>query len=146
MATELLVTLLSDTARLPRKMYHNDAGIDLFSDEEGEIGPYENKKISTGIAVAIPKGHCLVIKDRSGIATKTRCCVVAGVIDEQYRGPIIVAFENHGGEHIPLRRGDRIAQALLLPVPEVDIVEVPELPETDRGENGFGSTDEASAS
>lgn len=140
MVLKLLATKLSETAVLPEKAHGTDAGIDFFSNEEVEIGPYDNAKVGTGIAVAIPEGYCLVIKDRSGLATKTRTCVVAGVIDEAYRGQVIVAYENHGPDPLKISRGMKIAQALLLPVPAVEIEEVDELDDTDRGDGGFGST------
>lgn len=141
MSVNLLVTKLTDSAKLPEKAYPDDAGIDLFSDRELTIEPFGNAIVTTGIALAIPRGYCLVIKDRSGFVTKKRCSVVAGVIDEQYRGEVKVAFENHSGEFVSILAGDKIAQALLIEVPKVDIHEVPELTETDRGSGGFGSTD-----
>jgi len=96
--------------------------------------------VSTGIAMAIPDGYCGVIKDRSGTATKKDIEIVAGVIDAQYRGEVKIAFVNNGFETNFIGKGEKIAQMLILPVPIVDITETDNLNDTERGEDGFGSS------
>lgn len=98
--------------------------------------------ISTGIAVAIPDGHAGLVAPRSGMAARHGISVVngPGVVDAGYRGELKVILINHGPEPIELMRGDRIAQLLVVPVGMPELVEVEELPESSRGEGGFGSS------
>jgi dUTP pyrophosphatase len=98
--------------------------------------------IPTGIAVAIPAGYAGLVAPRSGLAARNGISVVngPGVVDAGFRGEINVILINHGGEEITLRRGDRIAQLLVVPIAEAIMVEVEALPESQRGAGGFGSS------
>lgn len=95
--------------------------------------------IPTGLAVAIPTGYVGLIRDRSSLAL-AGLHTVAGVIDSDYRGEILVAVHNAGGSTLSIHHGDRVAQMLILPCPIVGMVEVADLPPTERGSGGFGST------
>ena len=150
MSLLLLVKPLVEHAKLPTKGYAKDAGWDLYAAEDllmqplttllNSNAPDTNYLVGTGLAMAIPEGWCGVIFDRSSVASKQSLYKVAGVIDENYRGEVKVCLVNHKGRTHLIERGQKIAQMLLLPVPEVEIVQVEELPDTDRGAGGFGST------
>lgn len=98
--------------------------------------------IPTGIAVAIPAGHAGLVAPRSGLAARSGVSVVngPGVVDSGYRGEINVILINHGTSELTIRRGDRIAQLIVIPIDTPDLIEVDELPESARGEGGFGSS------
>ncbi len=136
---ELKVKKLDPEAKLPEYKTEGAAGLDLYSTEEVELNPGEIKAIRTGVAVEIPKGYFGLIKDRSGLALKG-IHVLAGVIDEDYRGEIKVVLINLGKEKIKIEKHMRIAQMIIIPYLRVRVVETEELSETQRGEKGFGST------
>lgn len=144
---ELLTKRLTPTAKLPTKSHESDAGLDFYADKDVIIHPLCQMLINTGIAIKLPSGYCMVLFDRSGLSTKYGLHRLAGVIDENYTGEIRVCLCNVGtpkGDYatkVKINKGDKIIQGLLLPVPPVVIKEVDELPETDRGEKGFGSSD-----
>ena len=96
----------------------------------------------TGFACAVPHGYELQIRPRSGLAVKHGIGVAnsPGTVDSDYRGPLMVCLINFGAEHFTINRGDRIAQAVVAPAPQVALIEVDDLDETTRGESGFGST------
>ena len=98
--------------------------------------------VPTGIAVAIPIGHAGLVAPRSGLAARHGISVVTGpgVVDAGYRGEVQVILINHGKSRVELRRGDRIAQLVVVPIAATELVEVAELPDSDRGADGFGST------
>ncbi len=98
--------------------------------------------IPTGIAVAIPPGYTGLVAPRSGLAARDGISVVngPGVVDAGFRGEINAILINHGAKDITLRRGDRIAQLVVVPIAEADLVEVDALPESQRGDGGFGSS------
>ncbi len=95
--------------------------------------------VPTGIAAAIPQGYVGLIRDRSGLAL-AGFQTVAGVIDSDYRGEILIAGYYVGKDEMVINDGERIAQMIILPSPQAEIVEVDELSPTDRGAGGFGST------
>jgi len=136
---KLKVKKLVENAKLPERKREGDAGLDLYCIEDVEILPNEIKLISTGIAIEIPKGYFGLIKDRSGLATKG-LHVLAGVVDENYRGEVKVVMINLGKEKIKLEKFSRIAQLIIIPYAKVEVEEVEELSETERGEKGFGSS------
>ncbi|MEO2154285.1 MAG: dUTP diphosphatase [Nanoarchaeota archaeon] len=136
----LKVKKLNEDAKLPVKKRKGDAGFDLYSNEEVILKPGERKLISTGIAIEIPKGYFGLIKDRSGLAAKNGLHCLAGVIDSNYRGEVKVVLINLGNEEVKLEKYSRIAQLLIIPVPEFEIEEVDELSNTERNEKGFGSS------
>ncbi len=136
----LKVKKLDNRAKLPIRAHAGDAGLDLFSIESVEVKPGEIVEVKTGIAVEIPKGYFGLIKDRSGLAAKG-LHVLAGVIDEGYRGEIKVIMVNLGKKPLHIPVGSRFAQLIILPYPRnLKITEAKELTESERGEKGFGST------
>jgi dUTP pyrophosphatase len=140
---ELAVARLRDDARLPERAYAGDAGLDLAACERVELAPGERAVVPTGIAVAIPEGFAGFVQPRSGLAARHGIAVVnsPGLIDSGYRGEIRVVLLNTDPERaFVAEAGDRIAQLVVVPVPELDIVEVDELPPSERGVRGFGSS------
>lgn len=130
---------------LPKQQHDEDyvdAGMDIAAahDEVIESGDY--KMIRTGFCVAVPKEYVLDVRSRSGMAKEEGVVVLnsPGTIDSGYRGEIGVILINHGSNTFHIRRGERVAQLVLLPCPEVEAIEVEALDATERGENGFGST------
>lgn len=136
---ELKVKRLTDSAILPTKAHETDAGWDLYADNAVVIGPGETGMIDLGIAAEIPEGYFALIRDRSSMARKS-LAVLGGVVDSEYRGSIKVVLHNSGKSEFSVEPGDKIAQALILPVPTVKVVEVKSLSDSARGEGGFGST------
>ena len=134
------VKKLSPSATLPSYVHPHDAGLDLYSTETTTILPQEQKLISTGIALAIPAGYVGLIWDKSGIATKHGLKTMAGVIDAGYRGEVKILLHNLSQQSYTVEAGSKIAQMLIQPVEQKQIVEVEELDETERGEQGFGSS------
>ena len=138
------VKKLSDTAQLPVRGSEQAAGYDLCADiaEQLEIAPGETAKVTTGLAFAIPEGYFGGIFARSGLSTKKglRPANCTGVVDSDYRGPVIVALHNDSVQTRVVEPGERIAQIILLPYLAAEFDEVEELDETDRGCGGFGST------
>jgi dUTP pyrophosphatase len=140
---ELPVRRLRPEARLPDRAYPGDAGLDLATCEPVELRPGERAVVPTGLAVAIPRGYAGFVQPRSGLAAQRGVAVVnsPGLIDSGYRGEIrIVLLNTDREETFTAEAGDRIAQLVVLPVPAVEITVVEELPESERGMRGFGSS------
>jgi dUTP pyrophosphatase len=139
---DLKVKLLDERAILPKRSHPGDAGLDLFSIETKGILPGESALIKTGIVIELPAGTEAQIRPRSGLALKHRVTVLntPGTIDYGYRGEVKVILINHGKEKFVVEEGMKIAQMVVKPVLNVDIVPVDEVSETGRGEGGFGST------
>jgi len=116
------------------------AGLDFYAREDVTIGPGEMVKISTGIMVEVPETHYLQIEGRSGLSIKGMNKVGSGIIDPDYRGELNIPLENKNNEPYEIERGHRIAQAVLHRREPISLVRVTELPETVRGNGGFGST------
>jgi len=131
---------LNNNASVPTKANESDAGFDLYSSHGAIIEKHTHKLIKTGIAIQIPKGYVGLIWPRSGMAYKHGIDVFAGVIDSGYRGDIGVILYNSQYSDYNVEKGDRIAQILLQKVEDFDLIEVSELNEADRQNNGFGST------
>jgi dUTP pyrophosphatase len=128
---------------LPRHAYAGDAGLDLSACERVVLGPGERALVPTGVAVAIPPGYAGYVQPRSGLAIDHGITIVntPGLVDSGYRGELRIILLNTDGEHaFTVEPGMRIAQLVVLPVPELDPVEVEELPESERGVRGFGSS------
>jgi dUTP pyrophosphatase len=128
---------------VPARAYAGDAGLDLSSCERAELGPGERALVGTGLAVAIPEGYAGFVQPRSGLAARHGISIVntPGLVDSGYRGELRVALLNTDArETFVVEPGMRIAQLVVLPVPEVEPVEVDELPESERGVRGFGSS------
>ena len=139
----VLIRRLDPSLPLPSYALAGDAGMDLRSAVDVVLAPGERCRIPTGIAVAIPDGHAGFVQPRSGLAARTGLGFVnsPGLIDSGYRGEIqVVAINLDRKDPIDIRRGDKIAQLVILPVPQVALAEVEELPASDRGAGGFGST------
>src|SRR4051812_26274422 len=140
---QLPITRLRPEAVVPARAYDGDAGMDLSSCERVELAPGERALVPTGLAVAIPEGYAGYVQPRSGLATKHGISIVntPGLVDSGYRGELLVNLVNHDPrESFLVEPGMRIAQLVILPVPEVELVEVDELPESERGVRGFGSS------
>ena len=130
-------------ARVPARAYAGDAGLDLAACEQLELGPGERALVPTGLAVAIPEGYAGFVQPRSGLAARDGITVVnsPGLIDSGYRGEIQVVLLNTDQERTFIAEaGDRIAQLVVLPVPALLVREVDELPPSERGVRGFGSS------
>jgi dUTP pyrophosphatase len=140
---ELEVLRLRDEAVVPERAYAGDAGLDLATCERLELRPGERVLASTGLAVAIPEGYAGFVQPRSGLAARSGIAVVnsPGLIDAGYRGEIRVVLLNTDREHTFVAEpGERIAQLVVLPVPELSVREVDDLPRSERGVRGFGSS------
>jgi dUTP diphosphatase len=140
---ELPVRRLREDAVLPERAYAGDAGLDLTACERHELGPGERAVVPTGLSVAIPEGYAGFVQPRSGLAAKHGVSVVnaPGLVDSGYRGELRVVLLNTDLEEpFVVEPGMRIAQLVVLPVPEVELTEVDELPESERGVRGFGSS------
>jgi dUTP pyrophosphatase len=140
---QLPITRLRPEAVVPERAYAGDAGLDLSSCERIELAPGERALIPTGLAVAIPDGHAGFVQPRSGLAAKHGITIVntPGLIDSGYRGELQVALLNTDArETFVVEEGMRIAQLVVLALPEIELVEVDELPESERGVRGFGSS------
>lgn len=131
---------LHPDAQLPRRQSEYAAGYDLHSVETVKLYPGQRQAIRTGIAVALPEGTAGFLWPRSGMAVKQGADRLAGLVDADYRGEVLVALINHGLADIDIKSGDRIGQMVVSPVltPEPEWAE--ELPDTVRGEGGFGSS------
>ena len=142
----LPVVRLRDDARIPDAAYAGDAGLDLSTCDPLELGPGERAVASTGLAVAIPDGYAGFVQPRSGLAAKHGITVVntPGLIDSGYRGEIkVVLLNTDSRQTFVAVAGERIAQLVVLEVPPVVPVEVAELPASERGARGFGSSQAA---
>lgn len=135
------VTKDTEDAQLPSYAHFGDAGADLYANEEIDIQPNEVKIIPTGLRVEIPDGYEMQVRPRSGLSTKTSILGILGTVDSGYRGPLGVMLYNHGIEAYKVQKGDRIAQAVIAPTYHGNFLISDSLSETERGEGGFGSTD-----
>jgi dUTP pyrophosphatase len=134
---------LRPEAPLPAYAHPGDAGLDLASAVDAEVGPGERAMIPTGVAVAIPDGHAGLVLPRSGLASREGLTLAnsPGLIDAGYRGEVTCAVVNLDRERpVSIKQGDRIAQLVIVPVEVVEPSWSEELPESQRGEGGFGST------
>ena len=141
--TELLVTRLHEGATLPTRAYDGDAGLDLSACERVELGPGERAVVRTGLTVAIPDGHAGFVQPRSGLAARHGIAVLnsPGLVDAGYRGELrVVLLNTDRSERFVVEPGMRIAQLVVVPVALPQAREVDELPDSDRGEKGFGSS------
>jgi dUTP pyrophosphatase len=140
---ELPIRRVRPDAVLPRRAYAGDAGIDLAACERLELAPGERALVPTGLAVAIPDGYAGYVQPRSGLASKHGISIVnsPGLVDAGYRGELLVNLLNTDAhKSFVVEPGMRIAQLVVLEIPEVEPVEVDELPESERGVRGFGSS------
>ena len=157
---------LSDTAIAPTKGHYNDAGFDLYADEDAILAYGETKVIATNIALELPDGYMADVRPRSGLTSKTALRVQYGTVDAGYRGNIGIICDNVDNLYkvkmidnklhaiitgdrdailtyntaIEIKRGDKIAQLVIQKIPDIELIEADELNETVRGAGGFGST------
>jgi dUTP pyrophosphatase len=144
---ELPIRRLREDAVLPERAYSGDAGLDLAACDRHELGPGERAVVGTGLAVAIPEGYAGFVQPRSGLAARHGITVVnaPGLVDSGYRGEIrVVLLNTDQSDPFVVDPGTRIAQLVVLPVPELEVAEVEELPESERGVRGFGSSSRSS--
>jgi dUTP pyrophosphatase len=129
---------------LPKYMSDHAAGMDLYSAVEKEmiIPSGEWKLVPTGLQIALPEGYEAQVRPRSGLALKQGVSVLntPGTVDADYRGEVGVILMNHSKQDLVIRRGDRIAQMIINKIERIEFQEVTELPGSDRGAGGFGST------
>ena len=140
---ELPVQRLRDDAVLPAPAYSGDAGLDLSACERVELGPGERATVGTGLAVAIPEGYAGFVQPRSGLAARHGITIVnaPGLVDSGYRGELrVVLLNTDRAAPFVVEPGMRIAQLVVMPVAVAGLVEVEDLPESDRGVRGFGSS------
>lgn len=140
---EVAIQRLRDDAVVPTRAYAGDAGLDLAACERVELGPGERATVGTGLAVAIPDGYAGFVQPRSGLASRNGITIVntPGLVDSGYRGELkVILLNTDTSEAFVVEPGMRIAQLVVVQVPAIDPVEVDELPETERGVRGFGSS------
>ena len=139
----LPIKRLDPTVELPSYAYDGDAGLDLRSNEDVTLAPFERWLVGTGLAIAIPEGYAGFVQPRSGLALREGLSMAntPGLIDAHYRGELkVCAINLDPSKSIHIERGERIAQLVIQQVPVVSPLEVDELDETDRGAGGFGSS------
>jgi dUTP pyrophosphatase len=138
----VLVRRLDPTLPMPARAREGDAGLDLYAAEPVTIEPGGRALVPTGIALAIPPGYAGLVLPRSGLALRHGITLLntPGLIDPGYRGEVKVLLINHDRAAATVARGDRIAQLVIQRVEPAELVEVEELPPSDRDTGGFGST------
>jgi dUTP pyrophosphatase len=140
---ELPIQRLRPDAVVPGRAYEGDAGLDLSACERVELAPGERAVVGSGLAVAIPEGYAGFVQPRSGLADRHGITIVnsPGLIDSGYRGELKVILLNTDPVHrFVVEPGMRIAQLVVLEAPELELVELDELPATERGVRGHGSS------
>ena len=131
--------VLDPGAKMPERAHEYDAGLDLFSPVDGVIYHNDSLTIDTGVHVEIPAGYVGMVKSKSGLNVKYGI-TSEGVIDAGYTGSIVVKLYNHGHAAVPIAKGQKISQLVLLPIITPELVLVDGLEGTERGNGGFGST------
>lgn len=144
MRINLQVTVVDDCGHkdYPTYAHEGDAGMDLRITRDVRLEPDERKTVGTGIKVAIPHGYVGLVFPRSGLASKRGISLsnCVGVIDSGYRGEVGATLVNTSGESVTLTRGERVCQMVVMPYASCEVVRTAVLPESERGEGGFGST------
>jgi dUTP pyrophosphatase len=130
---------LDEGAKMPTRAHEWDGGLDLYSMEDGYIRCNQSRTFDTGTHIAIPEGAVGLVKSKSGLMCN-HGILTDGTIDSHYTGPIKVCLFNHGTTKYEVKKGDKIAQLVIVPcmLPSLELVD--SLEETDRGDAGFGST------
>ena len=133
--------MLADFSVRPTKAHEEDAGFDLYMplNQFGICRGHGSMEVDTGVHMVIPRGYCGLLVSKSGLNVK-HSLTSTGLIDSGFTGSIHVKLYNHGNDTIEFKGGDKISQIVILPIPEVELVDIKELPETERGNNGFGSS------
>ncbi len=133
---------LNKDAIVPVHLLHGDAGLDLHSVIDVTLNSGERLAVPTGLAFELPEGYVSLIWDKSGLALRNGIKTMGGVIEYTYRGEYKIILLNTTNTPFHIKKGDKIAQMLVQPIMSVDVEEVEELSETERGLHGFGSADE----
>lgn len=133
---------VGEGGRSPVYATQGSAGADIFASEDILLNPLERKLVKTGLKIAVPPGFEAQIRPRSGLALKHGLSMVntPGTIDSDYRGEVGILLINLGSEPVELKAGERIAQMVICPVHQAEFELVDELPDSERGSGGFGST------
>lgn len=131
--------MLDDGAIMPNRAHDFDAGLDLFSPKDICVWAHESAVIDTGVHVEIPDWYVGFLKSKSGLNVKNGI-VGEGVIDAGYTGSIVVKLYNNSNRNYHIQKGDKIIQLVILPIPNVELRLVDKFKETERGDNGFGSS------
>lgn len=134
-----LKVVLDEGAYMPEKAHSTDAGFDLRIPMDCKVCAGHSILVPTGVHIEIPEGYVGMIKSKSGLNSKYGL-VNEGVIDANYTGQIFVKMYNHSNIDYPFKRGDKLTQLVILPIPFVELELAAELEETERGEGGLGST------
>ncbi len=141
---KVLIKKLNPSVQLPSYKTNGASGMDLMAWLEKPINlePGKSCLVPTGLSVAFPKEYEIQIRPRSGLAAKNNISVLntPGTIDSDYRGEVKIILFNHGNENFIINKNDRIAQMVLTPIIKMELDETSELPDSVRGEGGFGST------
>jgi dUTP pyrophosphatase len=139
---KLLLKRLDPSIELPAYAREGDAGLDLRAAHDATLEPGARGVVGTGLAVAIPPGYAGLVLPRSGLALSQGVTVLnaPGLVDAGYRGELKVLLVNHGDKPVTVRRGERVAQLVVQSVERAEPIEVGELPASERGAGGFGST------
>ncbi len=127
-------------ARIPAYAHKGDAGMDLYTVEPFELEPGERKSVPLGLSIEIPEGHVGLIWDKSGLSHKYGIKNFGGVIDSGYRGEVHAGIMNLSDKFFSFEKGHKIAQLLIQKIENIEFEETDELSDTDRGQNGFGSS------
>ena len=141
---KVLVKKLKPSVKLPSYKTDGASGMDLMAyiDKSIELKPGESCLVPTGLSVAFPKEYEIQIRPRSGLAAKSNISVLntPGTIDSDYRGELKIILFNHSNENFVINNNDRVAQMVLTPIVKMELEEINELPNSNRGDGGFGST------
>ena len=141
---KIFIKKLKPSVQLPSYKTNGASGMDLmaFINKPIELKPGKSCLVPTGLSVAFSKECEIQIRPRSGLAAKNNITVLntPGTIDSDYRGELKIILFNHGNENFIINNNDRIAQMVLTPIIKMELEETKDLPETIRGEGGFGST------
>ena len=141
---KVLIKKLNSSVKLPSYKTSGASGMDLMAWLEKPINlePGKSCLVPTGLSVAFPKEYEIQIRPRSGLAAKNNISVLntPGTIDSDYRGELKIILFNHGNENFIINKNDRVAQMVLTPIIKMELEETSELPNSIRGEDGFGST------
>ena len=141
---KILIKKLNPSVQLPSYKTNGASGMDLmaFLEKPINLKPGKSCLVPTGLLVAFPAEYEIQIRPRSGLAAKNNISVLntPGTIDSDFRGEIKIILINHGTENFIINNNDRVAQMVLTPIMKMELEETNELPETIRGEGGFGST------
>ncbi|ABO49037.1 deoxyuridine 5'-triphosphate nucleotidohydrolase [Desulforamulus reducens MI-1] len=133
---------IHENAEIPKKATSESAGFDLHTIESFTIYPGEHKSVRTGLVFELPPSYAMLVYPRSGNAKKHGITLsnAVGVVDSDYRGEVMVLLYNTGDHEVSFQVGDRIAQAIIHALPDIELIECEELSDTKRGKGGFGST------